>query len=141
MVDGAGGAKRGIGTRTVALRGVVAAVVATVVNGVIVVVVPDALGLPAYNPLSLPPVVIFTVLGVVGAAVVYWLALRYADRPVRTFTVVAALALLVSFVPDLTFARGLPGATTTGVVLLMVMHLVAAVVAVAVLTRGVSGVE
>ena len=129
-----------VGTRTIATRGILAIVVASVVNGVLVAVVPPAIGHHPFPPLSLPPVLLFTVLGVVGATVVYAVLQRLTARPDRTFAIVAAVVLLISFVPDLTFARTLPGATTTGIVLLMVMHVVAAVVSVAILTRGVDGI-
>ena len=131
------GSRGDLGLATLAGRGAIAAVLAVGVNVVLVAVVPGAIGHPPYGPLTIPPVALFTAVGVLLATVVYALVRRLADRPDRTFAVVAAVALLVSFVPDLTFARDLPGATTNGVVLLMVMHVVAAVVAVAVLTRGV----
>ena len=116
----------------------VAAVLAAVGNAVVVLALPGALGLQPYDPLTLPPVVLFTVLGVVGTTVVYAALRRFAPRPDRTFVIVAGLVLVLSFVPDVTVAPDLPGATTASVVLLMVMHVVAAAVAVAVLTGGVT---
>lgn len=125
--------------RTIVGRGVTAAVVAAVANGALAAVARAALDLTAFPPLEIQRVVLFTVVGVVGAAVVYGVLRRTVSNPDRAFAVVAAVALVLSFVPDLTIARSLPGATTAGIVLLMVMHVVAAVVAVAVLIRGVPG--
>lgn len=123
---------------TLAKRGGLATVVATVVNAAIVLAVPPAIDHPPYAPLSLGSVALFTVLGVVAATAVYAVILRLSARPERTFLAIAAVVLLLSFVPDLTFAGELPGATSAGVALLMVMHVVAAVVAVTVLVRGVA---
>ena len=39
---------------------------------------------PGFRPLALPPVLLFTVLGVAGATVVYWLLHRRAANPDRT---------------------------------------------------------
>lgn len=124
---------------TLARRGAAAAAVAVVVNAVVVLVVPPAIDHPPFDPLTLGSVTLFTLLGVVGATAVLALLQRTVERPGRTFVVVSAVVLLLSFVPDLTVARSMPGATTAGVVLLMAMHVVVAVVAVGVLLRGLDG--
>ncbi len=56
---------------------------------------------------------------------------RFASQPIRLFRIVAAVALLMSFLPDLwlltdTASRTFPGATVQAVGTLMVPHIVAA---------------
>lgn len=117
-----------------ARRGGIAVVLAVAVNAALVLLA-DAAGIaPTLEPLSTGPVVVFTVLGVVGATLVYGLLARYRAAPDREFAIVAAVVLLLSLIPDVTYAPTLPGATTAGVVVLSVMHVTAAVVAVAALT-------
>ncbi|MDG5775586.1 DUF6069 family protein [Haloarculaceae archaeon H-GB2-1] len=115
-------------------RGVVALVLAVVANLVVTAVGRTAAIAPEFPPLSYRPVALFTALGVVGAVVVYALLRRVTARPDRNFAVVAAVVLVVSLVPDVTFAPTLPGATTAGIGALMLMHVLTAVICVAVLT-------
>ena len=69
-----------------------------------------------------------------GATVTYWLLVRRASNPDRTFVRVASVVLVVSFVPDVGLLSGDPAATVPGVVVLMAMHVVVAAVSVTVLT-------
>ena len=57
-----------------------------------------------------------------------------ADDPGRTFTVVASVALVLSFVPDLALPSFDPDATLFGVVVLMAMRVAVAAICVAVPT-------
>ncbi|WP_436927900.1 DUF6069 family protein [Halosimplex amylolyticum] len=115
-------------------RGLVAVAVATAVNAGLTLATDLAGVAPGFDPLSVGPVVVFTAVGVTGAAITYALLDRLLADPDRAFVVVAAVVLVVSWVPDTTYAPTLPGATTAGVALLALLHLTAAVVAVAVLT-------
>ena len=108
------------------------------VNVVIVVAADAARVAPTLEPLSTGPVVLFTALGVVGATVVYGVLARFRETPDRLFTGIAAVVLVLSLIPDVTYAPTLPGATTLGVTVLAIMHVTAALVAVAVLTDLVS---
>jgi len=56
---------------------------------------------PGRSPLALGSVIFLTVVGVSGAVIVFAIAGRFARRPVRTFQMIALMALLASFVPDL----------------------------------------
>jgi hypothetical protein len=77
-----------------------------------------------------------TVIGVGGAAYVYSWVRRRGGDPRPAFVRFALLALLLSFIPDIgLLLSGQPGATATSVPVLMSMHVVAAAIAVAVLTR------
>ena len=97
-----------VGLGTLAKRGLVAVVVAGVLDAAIVFAA-DAAGVaPNLDPLSYGPVLRFTTLGVVGATLVYGLLDRLAANPDRTFTVVAAVVLVLSWIPTPCPCRGCP---------------------------------
>jgi hypothetical protein len=90
-----------------------------------------ALAIPAeFPPLAGPaPTIFFTVIGTLGAAGVLGIVRRRATHPAATFRRIALMALVLSFLPDLWLLSGsssFPGATSTGVGVLMVLHIVAA---------------
>lgn len=122
--------------RTVARRGIVAAALAAACNAALVPVARALDVAPGFEPLSYPPVVFLTVLGAVAATFVFTLVRRVSSAPVRTFTRIAAVVLVLSVLPDLVLLQAQPAATVPGVLVLMAMHVVAAVVMVGVLTRG-----
>jgi uncharacterized protein DUF6069 len=68
------------------------------------------------------------------AVAVFALVARFARRPVETYRIVAAVALVLSWIPDLMIVSQ-PGGTTGGVVALVVLHAVAAVAVVWTLER------
>lgn len=118
--------------------------VAVVVNVVIRTVAVSVLGIgEGFLPLGVGPTVFFTVVGTVGAVVVFGLMLRFAKRPVPTFRRVALAVLLVSLVLNLLmlFSSSMPGATVAGVLTLMVEHVAAWAVAVGVLAASVGEKE
>lgn len=100
-----------------------------------------ALDLPAgFPPLTAGAITAFTILGTgLGALVFWWLSGR-SRTPVRTYWIVAVVALVVSILPNLA-AMGnpamfpFPGGTSTAFVALIVFHVIAMVVSVVVLTR------
>ena len=90
-----------------------------------------ALAIPAeFPPLAGPaPTIFFTVIGTLGAAGVLGIVRRRATHPAATFRRIALMALVLSFLPDLWLLSGsssFPGVTSTGVGVLMVLHIVAA---------------
>jgi len=97
---------------------------------------------PEFIPLDGPgPTIFFTVVLGTGAVGVYGFVRRRSAAPRRRFRQVAAGALLLSFLPDFVLlsegaASAIPGATPSGVSILMAMHVVAAAVIVGVLTTG-----
>jgi low temperature requirement protein LtrA len=122
-------------TKTVALRGIVAALVGAAVNAGLVALATAAGIAPGFQALTYPPVVFLSVVGALGAAVAYLVIQRRASGdPDRAFTRIAAIVLVLSFVPDIGLLFGDDAATVAGVVLLMVMHVVVAVAAVTLLT-------
>ena len=84
-----------------------------------------------FPPLAGPaPTIFFTAVGALGATAVFGVVRRRADRPEYLFRWIALGVLLLSFLPDLRLlgdgAAAFPGATPTGVGVLMLMHVAAA---------------
>ena len=123
-----------IPTATLAVRGGVAAVLSLVVNGVLLGIVLTVDLVATFDALSIPPVAGLTVLGVVGASVVYGFLTGRVDDPDRTFIIVAAVVLVLSFVPTGSLLAFDDDAVVGGVVVLMIMHVVVAAVCVWALT-------
>jgi hypothetical protein len=125
-------------TKELAKRGGIAAVLSVVANLVVLqaVLVPELV--QGFEPLNVGPVAIFSVLGAVGATVAYGVVDRLSETPDRTFVVVAAVVLLVSFVPDVLMLQADPAATAPAVAVLMFMHVVVAVACVVSLTGRLS---
>jgi Family of unknown function (DUF6069) len=90
---------------------------------------------PEFQPLTVGAIATFTALGVIGAVVVFALVARFSGRPISLFRRIALIVLLVSLLPDLALPlSGEPGVTPLTVALLMLTHVIAAAVSVAVLT-------
>lgn len=93
-----------------------------------------------FQPLQPGSVVSLTVLGAIGAAVVYSIVVRRSARPRTRFLQIAAIALVLSFGPDLglllnTAATPFVDVTPSKVLALMVLHVVAAPIIVAAFLR------
>lgn len=116
--------------------GLLAALVAAIANAVVYLVASAAGAMPqdlvvnGQGPIMLPMVAAMSTLGAVAGACVYALTGRFARRPVRSFRIMAAVALVLSFVGPST----IPGAPMAMVATLLLMHVVTAVVVVALLT-------
>jgi hypothetical protein len=78
--------------------------------------------------------ILFTVVPAIVAVLLYAVLMRFSGNPARIFTNIAVVVLIVSLIPDLTYIPSVPGATTGQTAILMVMHVVAAVVIVGMLT-------
>jgi hypothetical protein len=79
--------------------------------------------------------ILFTVVPAIVAVLLYAGLLRFARDPARVFTIIATVVLLVSVIPDVTYIPSVPGASPGQTAVLIVMHIVAAVVIVTMLTR------
>jgi Family of unknown function (DUF6069) len=79
-------------------------------------------------------VILFTVVPAIVAVLLYAALLRFTANPARTFTIIAAVVLVVSLIPDVAYIPTVPGATGGQTGVLAVMHVVAAVVIVVMLT-------
>jgi len=114
------------------------ALAATVANVLIAMALRNGLGVPAaFTPLSNPAVASFTVVGMIGATLVFaWVARTQSD-PRRTFVLIATAGLIVSWLPDLAIwaSRVFPGTTPTGILSLMALHVIPAGLAIGILLR------
>lgn len=134
-------AERGTTTESVALGrvwwvGLGAVAAAVLVNALVrlaalAVITVD----PAFMPLQATAVLPATVVGAGAAVIVYALLARFTARPLSTFRTVAAIALPLSYLPDLALLAFMPGATLAAVLVLMLMHTLTAVIVVGLLTR------
>ena len=79
--------------------------------------------------------ILFTVVPAIVAVLVYAALIRFTTNPARIFTNIAIVVLILSLIPDLTYIPSVPGATSGQTAVLMLMHVVAAVVIVSMLTR------
>ena len=90
---------------------------------------------PQFPPLAnVSGAIIFTVVPALGAVLLYAALLRFTGNPVRLFRSIAAVALVVSLIPDFTYIPTVPGATGGQTAVLVLMHLAAAAVIVGLLT-------
>lgn len=90
---------------------------------------------PGFDPLSTPGgTIIFTLVPAIVAVLLYAVLLRVTADPARIFTWIAIVVLIVSWIPDLTIVPGTPGSSTGQIIVLMLMHAVAALVIVWTLT-------
>jgi hypothetical protein len=124
------------------LAGVIAIVASVIANlivrwlGLLVVESP-----PDFQPLaSVAPTIIFTTLFLVIATAIFALINRFAGNPLRTFTVVAIVALLLGLVPDIMLlvnpeAIGMGTPSLGAVLILILMHFVAFYITMWVFTR------
>ncbi len=80
-------------------------------------------------------IAVFTLVPTIVAVLLYAALLRFTRRPERIFAIVSAIVFVVTTIPDFTYLPTLPGATNGQIVVLVLMHVVAAVVIVGMLTR------
>ena len=121
--------------------GVIAMVTALVANAIVYFIASAVGWMPSTyinpqlgRPIGVGEVISSTVADAVGATVVFALLARFTRRPVTIFRIVAVVVLLLSFVTPL----ALPGAPLSLVLTLELMHVLAAVIIVGVLTTRTS---
>jgi hypothetical protein len=95
---------------------------------------------PAFLPLQIGSICVFTAVLVGGGVLVYALVVRFSRRPARTYTMIALIALLLSLVPPVMLffnpdTSMLPGVTPRASGILMVLHIMDALIAVVLLIR------
>ena len=91
---------------------------------------------PLFRALSTwDTIIIFTLVGVFGATVVFAILARLTKHAIKLFRWLAGFLLVVSFVPNiLMLTSNAPGATVPSVISLMVMHVITASITVGLLT-------
>jgi Family of unknown function (DUF6069) len=93
----------------------------------------------AYNAEFLPlasagGAIIMTLAPAIVAVLLYAALLRFTRRPARIFTIVSAVVFIASLIPVFTYIPTVPGVTSEQIAVLVMMHVVAASVIVALLT-------
>lgn len=124
--------------------GAVTAVLAAGLNGLLVSLIVPAMGVdPSFQAVGVVPVVLFTLVGVLAAAVAFWIVALRSAEPVRTWRVVASIGLLVSWLPDLMLlvspVTPMGTATPAHVLVLMALHIPAFLFAVVLMPRLILG--
>lgn len=119
-----------IPVRTLAARGAGALVIALVVNLALGWIALSQGLVASAEFFRYPGIVVWTVLGIAGATLVYGVLTRRSSTPDETFVRVAVAALLLSFLPNIGLAFGLESVTTSEVIGLMALHVPPAIVAV-----------
>jgi hypothetical protein len=80
--------------------------------------------------------VIFTLFFAVGAVLLYAVLRRFTRQANRIFTVISAVFLVVSVIPDITYIPTVPGSSNAQTAILIVMHVIAAAVIVGMLSSS-----
>lgn len=109
-------------------RGLLAAVLATVTNALLLMIASSLFGavvVPPGEALSLGPVVVASAIGAIGAAVVFGVIGRFSRRPIRVFRATALVVLLLSLAPI-----PLQGVVGPSAGALALMHVLAAAIVV-----------
>jgi tryptophan-rich sensory protein len=75
-----------------------------------------------------------TVAPAIVAVLVYAALLRFTRRPAQIFTIISAVVFVISLIPVFTYIPTVPGVTNEQIAILVLMHVVAAVVIVRMLT-------
>ena len=113
-------------------------VLASIFGVLIVRVVAVVILQPNPTPMSLGWVmpILFTLVLVTGAVLVFALVARFAKNPIRSYQIIAFVFLLLSFLPDIGFAQSpMPGANWSNAIALMTMHIAAWAICVTVLVK------
>ena len=113
---------------------VVAAIVGVLIVRAIAMAILPAPYAPGLAMLMLP--VILTLILCTGAVLVFALVGRFAKNPVRTYLIISAIFLVISFLPDLAAVSApFPGAGWPYSITLMTMHVVAGFITVYMLIK------
>ncbi len=89
------------------------------------------LGMDDFQQLALGPPFVFTVLGVLAGAVLIAILWRLVDEPLDIFRKAVPFLIVISWAPDLALLSSeQPGVTNVSVGVLMLLHVVAALIAV-----------
>ena len=78
--------------------------------------------------------IIFTLVPAIVAVLLYAALVRFTENPARVFTIIAAIVLVLSSIPDVTYIPGVEGASNGQTAILILMHVFAAAVIVPMLT-------
>ena len=116
--------------------GAAAVIASALANSVVAALLRGVLDVPAgFAPLQAISVLSLTIVGVIGAVLVFAAICRLSARPVRLFTIVASVALVISWAAPLAayFANAFPGTNASRIVGVMSLHAIAGVITIAML--------
>lgn len=108
-----------------------------IANLIIRIIAVNLLGIgEGFMPLSWGPPIVFTIIGVLGAIIVFAIIARFAKRPARLFRIVGLVALVLSLLPDigLLTSNSMPGTSLAAVITLILMHVAAGAITIWLLT-------
>jgi hypothetical protein len=112
--------------------GPLAAVTAAVASVIVRTLSVTLFDIPSdFQPLTLGPVVVSSIVGALGATIVFAAVGRFARHPIRLFRIIAVVVLLLSFLNPVV---ALPGASLSVLLTLWFMHVVVAAISVGLLT-------
>lgn len=124
------------------LRGFLTALIGSVVLNLVLLFVLRPLVIDLAMPLhalAVMPVAMLTTIGVVGAVVVYAVMRALMTNPNKVFIMLSGIVLVLSFIPDVLIigktTGPFAGGTLASALVLMLMHVAAALVSVYALTR------
>jgi len=113
----------------------------TILTAIIGVLVVRVIAVAIIHPPYLPglgwvmPIVLTTIL-CTGAVLVFAVVARFAKNPIRTYLIISAVFLVVSFIPDILIANApMPGAGWPSSIAEMTMHVVAGLITVSMLIK------
>jgi Family of unknown function (DUF6069) len=120
---------------------VVAAIVGVLIVRAIAMAILPAPYAPGLAMIMLP--VILTLVLCTGAVLVFALVGRFAKNPVRTYLIISAIFLVISFLPDIAAVSApFPGAGWPYSITLMIMHVAAGFITVFMLIKlTVNGIQ
>jgi hypothetical protein len=129
-------APRSINWRRFALVGLGTVIAAVLANLLVYLIGSVVVGYdPQFVVLANPSgTILFTVVPAIVAVLLYAALMRFTSNPARILTNIAIVVLILSLIPDLSYIPSVPGATPGQTAILMLMHVVAAVVIVSMLT-------
>jgi hypothetical protein len=122
--------------RRLLAAGAAAVIASALANSVVAALLRGVLDVPAgFAPLQAISVLSLTIVGVIGAVLVFAAICRLSARPVRLFTIVASVALVISWAAPLAayFANAFPGTNASRILGVMSLHVIAGVITIALL--------
>lgn len=116
-------------------------IVATILANLVTLFILDVIfqlddAFPPFQPI---PIIIVTIMYLIVAILAYILVARFSSNPVRLYNIIALIALIVSFIPNIGLMLNPSGVPFTGTPfdfgILMIFHVVAWAVFVQLVTR------
>ena len=131
----------GVRYRSLARLALLAALAAAVTNAVLFYIFrplgawPQDVLAAGGNPMTVAPIIIFSLIGVIGAAIVLALLARFTEHAERNFYIAAALVFIGFFFTPFT----IPGAPSIMVIALEIIHVPPALASLIVLPKALEG--